>query len=54
MGTSTDCLGMDNYKDINKYNVKFNDNKKDRDNYIDTNNYRDEDTYKEIANDNDK
>ena len=33
MGNSTDCLGVDNYKDNNKDNVKFQDQNKDRDNY---------------------
>ena len=30
---STDCLGVDNYKDNDKDNVKFKDKNKDRDNY---------------------
>ena len=54
LGNSTDCLGVDNYKDNNKDTVKFKDKNKDTDNYNDKDNYKDSDKDKDNANNRDK
>ena len=60
LGNLTDCLGVDNYKDNDKDNVKFKDHNKDRDNYNNKGNDNDKDKDKNMdenrdnANDKDK
>ena len=51
---STDCLGVDNYKDKDKVNVKFKDKNKDRDIYNNKDNCKKKDKNKDNANDKDK
>ena len=43
MGNSTDCSGVDIYKDKDKDKVKFRDKNKDKDNKNDNGNYKDRD-----------
>ena len=53
LGNSTDCSGVDNYKDNDKDNVKFKERNKDRYNYSDNDNYKNKDKDKDNYNNKD-
>ena len=50
-GSSTDCLGVDTYKDNNNDNFKFKDKNNNKDNYKDKDSYMNNDKDKDITKD---